>query len=88
MVIGMADCKACGAWFSSTAPSELCPTCGRALKRLNGYAVHVVRCKGCRYWRDDILRDDDDGEMKCCSIGMYMTKGDDFCSFGKRREGE
>ena len=38
----MADCKACGAWFSSTTKTELCPTCERALKRLNGYAVPVV----------------------------------------------
>ena len=38
----MADCKACGAWFSSTAKTEICPTCERALKRLNGYAVPVV----------------------------------------------
>ena len=49
-------------------------------------AVEVVRCKDCKFWREDILRDDD--EMKCCSIGFYMTKGDNFCSFGKRREGE
>ena len=48
-------------------------------------AVEVVRCKDCKHWRDDILRDD---EMKCCPIGMYMTKGDDFCAFAKRREGE
>ena len=38
----MADCKACGAWFSSTAKTEICPTCERALRRLNGYAVPVV----------------------------------------------
>ena len=40
-----------------------------------------MRCKDCKFWKDDILRDDD--EMKCCSIGFYMTKGDKFCSFGK-----
>jgi predicted amidophosphoribosyltransferase len=38
----MADCKVCGAWFSSTAKTEICPTCERALERLNGYAVPVV----------------------------------------------
>lgn len=38
----MANCKACGAWFSSTAPSELCPRCERELHRMNGYAVPVV----------------------------------------------
>ena len=49
----MANCNACGAWFSSTAPDELCPTCERALKRLNGYAVPVVRCKDCKHYTPD-----------------------------------
>ena len=44
----------------------------------------ILRCKDCKFWREDILRDDD--EIKCCCIGMYMTKGDNFCSFGKRRD--
>ena len=47
-------------------------------------AVEVVRCKDCKFWKDDILRDD--GKIKCCSVGYYMTKENDFCSFGKRRE--
>ena len=51
----------------------------------NGVTV-PVRCKECKFWREDILIDDDD--TKCCSIGMYMTKGNNFCSFGKRRDGE
>lgn len=42
----MPDCKACGAWFGSVTPQDLCPTCERALERLKGYAVPVVRCKG------------------------------------------
>lgn len=37
----MADCKACGGWFGTTIPQNLCPACERALKRLNGYAVPV-----------------------------------------------
>lgn len=36
------QCKACGGWFSSTSDTELCGTCERALKRLNGYAAPVV----------------------------------------------
>lgn len=51
----------------------------------NGVVI-PVHCKDCKYWRDDIIRDDH--EMKCCSIGMYMTKADNFCSFGKRSDGE
>lgn len=38
----MADCKACGAWFGTVTPQDLCPTCERALNRLNGYATPVV----------------------------------------------
>lgn len=37
----MATCKACGEWFGTCHPKELCPTCERALKRLNGYAEPV-----------------------------------------------
>lgn len=51
----------------------------------NGVTI-TVRCKDCKFWKDDILRDDD--EIRCCFIGMYMTKGDNFCSFGKKIEGE
>ncbi len=80
----MADCKCCGAWFSSTAPSELCPTCERALKRLNGYAVPVVRCKNCKHWEEY------DGEMfcHCDECAMTYTTPDDYCSYGERKEGE
>lgn len=37
----MAECKACGTWFSSSEPQELCTGCERALKRLNGYVAPV-----------------------------------------------
>lgn len=41
--------------------------------------VPVVRCKDCRY------RVDPD---KCCHPdGLLRRKNDDFCSYGKRREG-
>lgn len=33
----MAECKACGEWFGTATPQDLCPTCERALKRLGGY---------------------------------------------------
>ena len=86
----MADCKVCGGWFSSTAPSELCPTCERALKRLNGYAVPVVRCKDCTRWKNA-------SKPLYCSEYMGDCVVDDepvnrweydFCSYGERREGE
>ena len=65
----MADCKVCGGWFSSTAPSELCPTCERALKRLNGYAVPVVRCKDCR-WFDKTGYEEDNAHEEDLSLHM------------------
>ena len=37
----MDECKACGTWFSSSEPQELCTGCERALKRLNGYVAPV-----------------------------------------------
>ena len=87
----MANCKACGAWFSSTAPDEICPTCERALKRLNGYAMPVVRCKGCKhcmlcYPEKQIGKDATPGWY--CKDQKKYRRPDDFCSYGERREGE
>ena len=88
MVMGMAKCGDCvhfGVCEPYTEPNECFPEVGGcpAFKSKTDF-VHVVRCKDCKFWRDDILQD----EMKCCSIGYYMTKGDSFCSFGKKAEGE
>ena len=39
----MAECKACGEWFSSTQEKdELCAACEKALKRLGNYVVPVI----------------------------------------------
>ena len=58
----MAECKACGEWFGTATPQDLCPTCERALKRLGVYVapvrhgkwinayisgVHHLRCSEC-----------------------------------------
>lgn len=66
----MKKCRVCGSSFASTVNSDdLCITCGRALRRLNGYAVPVVRCKDCKHRHESEFcecRDDDafcsDGE--------------------------
>ena len=39
----MAECKACGEWFGTATPQDLCPTCERALNRLGGYVGPVRR---------------------------------------------
>ncbi len=70
----MADCKACGAWFSSTTPQELCPTCERALKQLNGYVAPVVHGEWVNiqggFWR-----------VGTCSVcgEHYPTGGSNYC---------
>jgi hypothetical protein len=49
-------------------------------------AVEVVRCKDCRFWADGVEGCTDD--EKCCKIGYYMTKGNDYCAYGKRKLAE
>ena len=42
--------------------------------------VEVVRCKDCKYWRDDDCKNDDHG---------YCPKSEnDFCPWGERRGNE
>lgn len=38
----MPNCKACGEWFASSQPEELCTSCERSLKRLGKYVAPVV----------------------------------------------
>ena len=81
----MDKCKVCGREFASTNPKdEICYPCKNALKRLNGYAVPVVRCKDCKHW--------DKGSMSCnlqpygsqCEYVNWYEK--DFCSYGERKD--
>ena len=83
----MADCKACGNWFSSSDPKdEICYHCENAIKRMNGYAVPVVRCKECKHCFFD--RTPREGHL-CMKHGFtfrFAVKADDFCSYGERRK--
>ena len=52
-------------------------------------AVPVVRCAKCRNWVEN-----DDGQYVCALFDIansygepVVTKPDDFCSYGKRKEG-
>ena len=68
-------CKVCGREFASTNPKdEICYPCENALKRLNGYAVPVVRCKDCCNCT----------KSKWCNLLMMNVKDDWYCSNGKR----
>ena len=76
----MPDCKSCGAWFAAVNKREdLCPTCEKALARLAGYAAPVVRCAGCRSYNKP--------RTGFCEIHLDREHPDDFCSYGKRKEG-
>lgn len=79
----MRKCKACGRDFASTNPNvEICYPCNNALKRLNGYAVPVVRCKDCKHFIQE--------EHGCNHFGYYShtpwVDEVDFCSYGERKD--
>ena len=65
----MAECKACGTWFSSSETQELCPECERALERLNGYVVPVVRCKDCKYFETPLCENENNYDNWFCADG-------------------
>lgn len=45
-------------------------------------SIDIVRCRECKYWNTSGCREGV-GE---CTWAYYMTKPDDFCSYGERRE--
>ena len=45
-------------------------------------SIDIVRCKECKYWNTDGCREGC-GE---CEWAYYMTKPDDFCSYGERAD--
>lgn len=86
----MPDCKACGAWFGSVTPQDLRPACERALARLKGYAVPVVRCKDCKHYRIFLKRDmcaKNAQVLDGHEVGLTATNPDNFCSYGERKSG-
>ena len=55
----------------------------RKANKTRDNAVHVVRCKDCKYYKPD--------EYECgCDFagGLPYVKADDFCSYGERKDGE
>ena len=41
----------------------------------------LVRCKDCKHWKDDLMRDD----LHICEIGYYFIEENGYCSYGERR---
>lgn len=91
----MPVCKACGEWFAKTRDDMvLCSKCERALGRLAGYAEVVVRCKDCKHSTlpsELTQRYGVPGTLTChnrhCPCNRRNVGGDDFCSYGERKEG-
>ena len=46
-------------------------------------AIHVVRCRECKWWQED----DDIGHCDNPDGLDNYAKPDDFCSYGERKEG-
>ena len=85
--MGMDKCKACGRDFASTNPNdEICYPCKNALKRLNGYAVPVVRCKDCKSFVPFVEPYHKAGQCNRKMIGLVGEE--DFCSYGERKDNE
>lgn len=97
----MAECKACGTWFGSATPQDLCPTCERALERLSGYiaetltnrqqineapTVDAVPVVWCGKCRYSRFNMLGSYCVKHCGLAMIRT--DSFCSYGERKEDE
>ena len=84
--MGMSKCKACGREFASTNPKdEICYPCKNALKRLNGYAVPVVRCKDCRKFIPFVEPYNAVGQ---CRRMKGLIQETDFCSYGERKDND
>ena len=69
----MAECKACGEWFGTATPQDLCPTCERALNRLGGYVAPVRHLWECSECGEEVRGNDvPDTHPWCHSCGTKM----------------
>ena len=53
-----------------------------AIEETENKTIDLVRCSECKYWNNKDCREGV-GE---CEWAYYMTKPDDFCSYGERSE--
>ena len=64
--------------------SQVCVICGKTEPR---DLVEVIRCKDCKYYKQNPYSPDED--MMCmCWCDWLPTDTDDFCSYGERKETE
>ena len=91
----MAICKVCGGWVAK--PGELCSTCKRALKRLDGYVVYREVVDQIRWERDTAMSQLEDHGIpfsekapdvvkvvRCekCTHRTYLDMGEDIGVIG------
>ena len=85
-VTGVRRCIACGSPFdSSDKEATLCRYCENALERMEGYAVLVVRCKDCKYYKQ--VKGAVGGWCDC-ELTPFDMDPNDFCSLGERKNDE
>ena len=87
----MAECKACGEWFGTATPQDLCPTCERALKRLGGYVEPVRHGRWEDWWPGIGLIMTGEEMLYRCSVcdAKYSTVENKYCpNCGAKMDGE
>lgn len=80
-------CKLCGKVYrvdgnQNSIQNSMCPACEKFLKPLTECFVPVIRCKNC----ENGMVSDNNEYIICCRLGVLMGF-DDFCSYGKRKDG-
>ena len=81
-VVLMTICGLCGKEIPGEIGKndiDLCQSCSKLLK--GNFAV-VVRCKDCKFWKDDTERDKHPSWLPCMEI---QTRGGFYCADGKRK---
>lgn len=68
----MAICKVCGGWCAK--PGELCSSCKRALKRLDGYVVLMGTHDQVRWERDVAMKQLEEHGIPFCGIAPDVVK--------------
>ena len=50
--------------------------------------IPVVRCKDCKYWRGRKYNKHINGFLPWCGFSALQREADEFCSHGKRKDGD
>ena len=50
--------------------------------------AELVRCKDCKYWRGRKYNKHINGFLPWCGFSALQREADEFCSHGKRKDGD